>query len=81
MKLHEDLKFQIQGHTDNRGSEQTNLKLSLYRVNKVLNYLVSKGVDQFNLKVKGFGETMPIASNDTQEGRAKNRRVEVKIIN
>ena len=81
MKLHKDLKFQIQGHTDSQGSDEANYKLSLNRVNKVLNYLVSKGVNQFNLNVKGFGETNPIAPNDTQEGRAKNRRVEVKILN
>lgn len=81
MKLHKELRFQIQGHTDSQGSEEANLKLSLNRVNKVLNYLVSRGVNQFNLNVKGFGESMPIAPNDTPEGRAKNRRVEVKILN
>lgn len=80
MKKHNNLKFQIQGHTDNIGSAESNLKLSLRRVNTILNYLVSKGVNQFNLKVKGFGESMPITTNDTPDGRAKNRRVEIKII-
>jgi len=74
------LKFQIRGYTDNVGSEETNLKLSLARVNTILNYLVSQGINQFNLNVQGFGESMPIASNDTVEGRAKNRRVEIKIL-
>lgn len=80
MKKYNNLKFQIQGHTDNVGSEESNLNLSLKRVNKILNYLVSKGVNQFNLNIKGFGETMPITTNETNEGRARNRRVEIKII-
>jgi outer membrane protein OmpA-like peptidoglycan-associated protein len=80
MKKYHNLKFQIQGHTDSIGSEESNLQLSLKRVNKVLNYLVSKGVNQFNLNVKGFGESVPIDTNETAEGRAKNRRVEIKII-
>ena len=80
MKQHKNLKFQIQGYTDNTGSEELNLKLSLSRVNAILNYLVSKGVNQFNLQVKGFGESMPIATNETAEGRAKNRRVVIKIV-
>jgi OOP family OmpA-OmpF porin len=80
MRKHNNLKFQIRGYTDNVGSEETNLKLSLARVNTILNYLVSQGINQFNLNVQGFGEAMPIALNDTAEGRAKNRRVEIKII-
>ncbi len=81
MKKHNNLKFQIQGHTDNVGPEDVNHKLSLERVNKILNFLVSKGINQFNLNVIGFGETVPIATNDTPEGRAKNRRVEIRILN
>jgi len=81
MTLHNDLKFQIQGHTDNVGSEESNKKLSLKRVTKILSFLVSKGVNQLNLSVKGFGETQPVDTNNTAEGRAKNRRVEIKILN
>mgnify|MGYP003624284882 CR=1 FL=1 len=81
MKRHNDLNFEIQGHTDNVGSEISNLKLSLKRVNKILNFLVSKGINQFKISVVGLGESTPIYSNDTEEGRAKNRRVEIKILN
>ena len=80
MKEHGDLKYEIQGHTDDVGPAEANLKLSLRRVNKVLNYLVSQGVNQFNLSVKGYGEEKPIDTNDTAEGRARNRRVEIKVI-
>lgn len=80
MKSYNNLKFQIRGHTDNVGSEEANYKLSIERVNKILSVLVSKGVNQMDLDVKGFGETMPIDTNDTAEGRARNRRVEIKII-
>ncbi|SDX63292.1 Outer membrane protein OmpA [Lutibacter oricola] len=80
MSGYKDLKFQIQGHTDSQGAEEANLDLSRKRVNKVLNYLVTRGVNQLNLNVKGFGESMPIATNETAEGRAANRRVEIKII-
>ncbi|MCF6180560.1 OmpA family protein [Lutibacter sp.] len=81
MKKHKDLKFQIQGFTDNVGSKEYNKILSLKRVNRILGYLISTGVNQLNLRVKGFGEKKPIAPNNTAEGRAKNRRVEIKIVN
>ena len=81
MKKHEDLKFQIQGFTDDIGAKEYNRVLSLKRVNRILGYLVSKGVNQLNIQVKGFGEENPIAPNTTSEGRAKNRRVEIKIVN
>ena len=81
MKKHNNLKFQIQGHTDDIGDEESNLKLSLKRVNRILNYLVSKDINQFNLNIQGLGESMPIDTNETPEGRAKNRRVEIKILN
>jgi outer membrane protein OmpA-like peptidoglycan-associated protein len=76
-----NLKFQIEGYTDNVGEPESNYRLSIKRVNAVLNYLVNRGVSQLNLSAKGFGENAPIASNDTAEGRAKNRRVEIKIVN
>ena len=81
MKQNGQLKYRIGGYTDNVGPADANYRLSVKRVNAVLNYLISKGVNQFNLSVKGFGELYPIASNNTAEGRALNRRVEVKIIN
>jgi outer membrane protein OmpA-like peptidoglycan-associated protein len=73
-------KFNISGHTDSTGSKKRNLELSESRANAVKDYLVSKGVSSSNLTAKGFGEDMPIASNNTRSGRSKNRRVEVKLI-
>jgi outer membrane protein OmpA-like peptidoglycan-associated protein len=74
-----DTDLLVMGHTDNSGSEQYNQQLSERRAQTVSNYLVTRGVDGKRLKHMGFGETMPVASNDTSVGRAENRRVEVKI--
>ena len=68
------------GHTDNRGSAAANLQLSKKRVMAVVRYLVSNGVDPRRLKPYGFGESRPIVSNATEEGRIKNRRIEVNVI-
>ncbi len=72
-------KLTIVGHTDNVGKDAFNMDLSLRRANSVKKYLVSKGVDESVITTDGKGETMPIASNNTKEGRAKNRRVEFTI--
>jgi len=69
----------IEGHTDNVGSAQRNKVLSEERATAVLNYLVERGVDKKRLKAVGYGLTKPIADNNTEEGRAKNRRVELVI--
>jgi outer membrane protein OmpA-like peptidoglycan-associated protein len=69
----------VYGHTDSTGSEQHNFDLSQRRAISVANYLGSQGVDSRRFAVTGFGETRPIASNDTKEGRAKNRRVEIQL--
>ncbi|HNS42502.1 MAG TPA: OmpA family protein, partial [Taishania sp.] len=73
-------KLQIAGHTDNVGNAQSNLILSKKRAEAVKNYLSSKGVDASRFSVLYFGQTMPIADNNTPEGRQKNRRVEMSII-
>lgn len=73
-------KITITGHTDNVGTEDYNMKLSLRRAEAVRDYLVSLGIDPGKLEVKGEGMTNPIADNNTAEGRAKNRRVEVDIV-
>lgn len=72
--------LQISGHTDNVGDDQKNMILSKKRAEAVKNFMISQGIDTARLNVLYFGETMPIATNDTPEGRQKNRRVEMKII-
>jgi OOP family OmpA-OmpF porin len=72
------LKVEIQGHTDNRGSAAFNQKLSENRANAVLDYLVQRGVPRNRLAAIGYGFSRPAASNSTPEGRAQNRRVELK---
>ncbi|MCL2284131.1 MAG: OmpA family protein [Fibromonadales bacterium] len=69
----------IEGHTDNVGTAATNKKLSEQRAGGVMNYLAERGVDKKRLKSVGYGLTKPIAENNTEEGRAKNRRVELVI--
>ena len=66
--------IEIQGHTDNIGNDANNLKLSEERAKSVYNYLIFKEISQQRLTYKGFGKTLPVAGNDTEEGRAKNRR-------
>jgi OOP family OmpA-OmpF porin len=73
-----EIKGEIQGHTDSRGAEAYNQDLSERRAKAVEDYLESKGIDRARLTSKGYGETQPIASNDTEEGRRENRRVELK---
>jgi len=74
------LKIEISGHTDNVGNDQLNQTLSENRAKAVYQYLVDNKIDPTRLQYKGYGKTQPIATNDTDEGRAKNRRTEFKII-
>jgi outer membrane protein OmpA-like peptidoglycan-associated protein len=74
------MKIEISGHTDKTGSEPVNFKLSEARAKTVVDYLVQKGVDQARMEFKGYGSLQPIADNATAQGRAKNRRVEFKIL-
>lgn len=78
---HPTLQIGIEGHTDNVGSDEFNLILSENRAKAVYNYLVNNGIDANRLQYKGFGESSPIATNDTEEGRAMNRRTEFVILN
>ena len=71
------MNVQIQGNTDNIGTEKYNMKLSLRRAKSVMSYLVNKGVAESRLSIRGFGFSRPVATNDTEEGRALNRRVEL----
>ncbi|WP_106478268.1 OmpA family protein [Phytohalomonas tamaricis] len=77
LAANENVRVRLEGHTDSVGSEQYNQQLSQRRADAVKNYLASHGVDASRIETKGFGESRPVASNDTAEGRAQNRRTEV----
>ncbi|MDF2454410.1 MAG: yiaD [Cytophagaceae bacterium] len=79
MKLNATTKLELAGHTDNVGNEADNLKLSGNRAKAVYDYLISKGADKTRLTFKGYGKSVPVADNGTEDGRAKNRRLEVKV--
>ncbi len=72
-------KVVIEGHTDDKGADERNLKLSQDRADSVRSYLIKQGVDSSRLEAKGFGETKPIDTNKTNAGRANNRRVEFTV--
>jgi outer membrane protein OmpA-like peptidoglycan-associated protein len=72
--------LEVQGHTDNVGGEEYNQKLSLERANAVRDALVQRGVAENRLRTKGFAFFVPVASNDTEEGRAKNRRTVFRVL-
>ena len=74
-----DIKVEIDGHTDGKGSAPYNLKLSDRRAASVKQYLVGRGIESGRMSSKGFGKSMPIADNNTDEGRELNRRVELKV--
>lgn len=74
-----ELKIKLVGHTDNVGSEKFNLKFSKQRAQTLKDYLVERGVDQSRIEADGKGVTTPLTTNETEEGRAKNRRVELTI--
>jgi len=80
LKANPKVKMEIQGHTDGKGKAAYNLKLSDRRAESVKKYLVDKGIAADRLETKGYGLTKPVAPNDTEENRARNRRVEFKPI-
>jgi type IX secretion system PorP/SprF family membrane protein len=77
--IRKDLSIEMEGHTDNNGSEEYNLQLSKNRVEAVKQFLVMNGVEEDRIKTSHFGESKPIADNSTPEGRAKNRRVIIRV--
>ncbi|KFO68929.1 membrane protein [Smithella sp. SCADC] len=74
-----DTLIRVEGHTDSRGSDEYNMDLSKRRANNVKTLLVMRGVAENRIEVAGYGKTMPVATNDTEAGRQKNRRVEIRI--
>lgn len=77
LKSHDALKLEINGYTDNSGESAHNLKLSQARAQAVVKALTDAGIDSSRLKAQGFGDSKPVSENDTEEGKAKNRRVEL----
>jgi outer membrane protein OmpA-like peptidoglycan-associated protein/tetratricopeptide (TPR) repeat protein len=75
-----DMRAEVAGYTDSKGNDKANIKLSTDRAKAVVDYLVKKGINKTRLTPKGYGKAEPIASNDTDEGRQLNRRVELKIL-
>jgi outer membrane protein OmpA-like peptidoglycan-associated protein len=77
LRAHPDLRLEVAGHTDAEGDNAVNLDLSQRRAESVRAYLISKGISPGNLNARGYGEQQPVQSNDTAQGRAENRRVEL----
>jgi outer membrane protein OmpA-like peptidoglycan-associated protein len=80
MKKYPMSRWRIEGHTDNVGSEEGNIKMSTMRAESVLNYFVSRGIPKGRFEFAGMGSKSPVADNATPEGKAKNRRVEIKRV-
>ena len=80
LNLNKTVSIEIEGHTDNVGSEEMNQKLSELRAKEVFKHLIANGIDENRMKYKGYGFSKPVSSNDNAEGRALNRRTEFVII-
>ena len=80
MKKDQSARFILNGNASSEGTESHNMQLSIDRANSVKQYLVNSGIDGAQLQTKGYGAKKPIASNKTNKGRERNRRVEVKLI-
>ncbi|GAB3915017.1 hypothetical protein GCM10028803_61260 [Larkinella knui] len=80
LKSRPGLKIEIAGHTDNVGDPRLNLALSENRARVIMSYLITNGIPENRLQYKGYGQTQPIATNDTEENKRKNRRVEVRLL-
>ena len=71
--------LKVDCHTDNVGGSSNNQTLSRARARKIRKYLTNAGISKSRITIEGFGDTQPIESNDTEDGRAKNRRVEIRL--
>ena len=76
-----NLSIELSAHTDDRGQDAYNDRLSLLRANAAMEYIVRKGIDRSRVTAAGYGEKMPLVPNDSEENRSKNRRVEFKVTN
>ncbi len=85
-KLYEEMvknptmRIEVAGHTDNVGDDKLNLQVSQRRANSIKEYLVQKGISDKRIIAKGYGETAPLADNATEEGRTRNRRIEIRML-
>jgi outer membrane protein OmpA-like peptidoglycan-associated protein len=80
MKENESMRIELSGHTDNQGNASANMVLSENRAKAVYEYLMNKGIDPKRMTFKGYGSTKPIADNNTEIGRAQNRRTEFMVL-
>ena len=80
LKCYPKAKFKIGGYTDNTGNPEANMKLSQERANTVVSSLVGLGIEAGRLEAEGYGDQHPVASNDTEEGRAQNRRIALRVM-
>lgn len=80
MKRKTGMYIEVAGHTDNVGSESSNVTLSQKRAESVRNYLIGKGILPTRLTAKGYGQTEPVADNESEDGRKQNRRTEIRVI-
>ncbi|HEY3402782.1 MAG TPA: OmpA family protein, partial [Ohtaekwangia sp.] len=74
------VEIEVSGHTDNKGSDEYNASLSQGRSQAVVDYIISQGIDSYRLTAHGYGESKPIDTNDSDAGRANNRRVEFTVV-
>ncbi|MFH1762252.1 MAG: OmpA family protein, partial [bacterium] len=81
LKAYPEVRIEIRGHTDSRGKNKRNEILSTERAASVKTYMVTKGIDPTRIEAKGFGESLPIATNKTAKGRGENRRIEIYRLN
>ena len=80
LRKHESVRVEVSGHTDDRGKPEHNLELSRRRAESVKQYLVEEGIDPARITTRGAGPSEPIADNGNKRGRAKNRRIEFKLL-
>jgi len=80
LKRNRAMYLEVQGHTDNKGEDGYNVELSKKRASSVVHYLTKKGIDSSRLQIKYFGATKPVDTNESEKGRAKNRRVEFRVL-